>query len=127
MAPVVLADCPKQDEKPAHVGTWARRDGEGRIEFVDKEMMKIAPHGDPAIISIHCKYTLDKDGLVKAQVTDFEGKEEFKEQIKKLLPAGSKFQFTLSVDKTKATIENLEGEEADRLKTHLEGKYDWKN
>lgn len=115
------------DDKPAHVGTWAKQDGETRIEFVDKEVMKISPHGDPAVIAIVCKYTLDKAGLVKAEISDFEGRNDFKEQVKQIVPVGSKFEFTLTVDKTSASVDNITGDNAERLKGHMEGKYDWKN
>src|SRR6266851_4248986 len=48
--------------KPALSGVWAKKGGEMKIEFGDKGMLKLLPHGDKAGIVILCKYTLEKDG-----------------------------------------------------------------
>jgi hypothetical protein len=52
-------------EKPAVSGTWAKKDGQLKIEFVDKEVVKFYPHGDNEFVVV-CKYSINKDGSVKA-------------------------------------------------------------
>src|SRR5262245_36314721 len=42
----------QKGNKPALSGTWGKKDGELKIEFADKDVMKIAPHGDSAVIAI---------------------------------------------------------------------------
>src|SRR5262245_39822860 len=76
----------KKGDKPALSGTWGKKDGEPKIEFADKGVVKIAPHGDGAVIAIVCDYTVEKEGLVKAKVTGFEGKEEVTKRVAEKVP-----------------------------------------
>ncbi len=114
------------DDKKALTGTWAKKDAEVKIEFVDKETLKIAPHGDAAIFSIECSYTIDKDGIVKAKITGIEGKEEVKKKAKGSLPVGFKFSFKWKVKDGTAKLEEVEGKDTERFKTHLEGDFEKK-
>src|SRR5262245_52470460 len=68
----------KKEDRPAPSGTWTMKGGEAKIEFLDKKGLKIAPHGDKVEIVIACDYTVDKDGVIKAKITGFEGKDEVK-------------------------------------------------
>jgi hypothetical protein len=125
LAPLVAAD-DKKDEKPALAGTWKKAEGEMVIEFVDKETLKVRPHGDKADIAIECSYSVGKGGVVKAKITGHEGKDEFKKKLKEVAAVDTEFTFKWAVDGDKVTIEEVDGKNADGLKTHLEGKYEKK-
>ena len=64
----------KKDDKPALKGVWALKDSELKLEFSDKDVLKISPHGKDEVFLVVCKYTLEKEGLVKAKITGLEGK-----------------------------------------------------
>jgi RNA polymerase sigma factor (sigma-70 family) len=113
-------------DKPALSGTWAKKDAEPKIEFADKETLKVAPHGKDDVFLVLCSYTVEKDGLVKAKVTGFEGKEEAKQKAKEHLPIGTEFRFKWTVKGDTATLGDLEGKDVDPLKMHLEGDYEKK-
>src|SRR5262245_23936774 len=83
----------KKGDKPALSGTWGKKDGEPKIEFAGKGVMKIAPHGDSAVIAVVCDYTVEKEGLVKAKITGFEGEVEVKKHVAEKLPVGTEFSF----------------------------------
>src|SRR5206468_3880423 len=108
----------------ALVGVWVQKDGEMKIEFADKDVMKLFPHGDNEVIIIVCSYALEKDQLVKAKITDLEGKA--KEKAKELLAPGLKFSFTWQVKNDTATLADVKSKDVELLKSHLEGKYEQK-
>jgi hypothetical protein len=110
-------------DKPTLSGVWAMKGGEMKMEFADKNVLKMAPHGDNKVITIICEYTAEKEGLVKAKVTDFEGKDEAKKAVKELLPVGSEFSFKWKVSDDTAKLEDIKGEKVEALKSHLEGEY----
>jgi hypothetical protein len=114
----------KKGDKPALSGTWGKKDGELKIEFADKGVLKIVPHGDPAVIVIVCDYTAEKEGLVKAKITGFEGKEEAKKKVQEHLPVGFKFTFNWKAKGDAATLDNLTGDDVAMLKSHLEGDFE---
>jgi hypothetical protein len=116
----------KKADKTALSGVWVLQGGQPKIEFADKGVMKIAPHGDPEVIVLIFEYTVDKDGVVKAKLTELEGKEEIKEKAKGSLPMGLKFSFKWRVKDDIATLDEVKGENAERFKSHLEGKYEKK-
>jgi len=120
------ASADDKKDKPALSGTWALKGGEAKIEFADKNVVKFAPHGDSKVIAVICEYTVDKEGLVKAKVTDFEGKDEAKEKVKDLLPVGTEFTFKWKVKDDAAKLEDLKGEKIEALKSHMEGEYSQK-
>ncbi len=121
------ADDRKGDkDQAAPSGVWARADGQTKLEFADKETLKIFPHGDNAAIALVCRYTTGKDGLVKAKVTDFEGSDEVKDKLKNILPAGTEFRFKWQTKGDSATLEDVQADRIDALKPHLEGKYEKK-
>src|SRR5262249_7071169 len=100
----VAADDKKDDkDKPALSGVWVKKDGVLKIEFADKDVMKIYPHGDNEVIVVVCKYTSDKSGLVKTEITELEGKEEAKEKAKGVVPVGLKFNFQWKAEGDTAT------------------------
>jgi hypothetical protein len=114
------ADDKKDAKGPA--GTWAKKDGELRLEFADKETLRLRPHGDDFGFTIVCSYTA-KDETVKVKIADLEGKAEILEKAKQVLPVGKEFSFTWTVKDGGATLTDLKGENIDGLKAHLEGEY----
>jgi hypothetical protein len=118
-----LADDKKDKDKPALSGVWELKGGETKIEFTGKKVVKIAPHGDSAIIALVCEYSVEKDGVVKAKITEFEGKDEAKEHVKGILPVGTEFSFKWKVKDDTAKLADLKCEKVEQLKSHLEGDY----
>jgi hypothetical protein len=122
-APQCFAD---DKEKPALSGKWSRKEGHMRIEFTGKDAVTLYPHRDKADIAIVCKLAIDKEGVVKVKITEFEGKDEIKEQIKRRYPVGFEFQFTWKAKGDTALLDNVDGKDAEGLKSHLEGEYEKK-
>ena len=60
----------REEEQPAPSGTWGKKDAELKIEFVDKNVLKIIPHADSTILVIVCEYTVEKGGVIWACVPD---------------------------------------------------------
>ena len=60
-----------------------------KIAFSGKDVLKLHPHGDNPVISIVCQYTADKKGLVKAKITEYQGKDDAKAKLQEKLPLGS--------------------------------------
>jgi|GEM_PF-1186206 len=119
------ADDKKDDkDKPSLSGVWTRKEHQLKIEFADKEVMKISPHGKDEVILVVCKYTLDKNGLVKAKVTELEGKE--KDKAKDHVPVDLEFSFKWQVKNDTATLADVSGDNVEALKQHLEGDYEQK-
>jgi hypothetical protein len=104
-------------------GVWELKGGELKIEFADKNAIKIIPHGDSDIIVVLCEYTLDKEGLVKVKITGFQGRDEAKEAAKSKLPVGTQFSFKWRVKDDSAKLDDVRGDQAEHLKAHLEGEY----
>ena len=129
---LVLAGMPaaagdKKADKSALSGTWSQKGAELKLEFAEKCVLKIAPHGDSAVIAIVCKYTVEKQGRVNASITGFEGnKEEAKKKIGELLPIGTKFSFTWTAKEGVARLAEVKGDNADLLKNHLVGEFEQK-
>jgi len=121
------ADDKKEDKaKPALKGTWAMKGGEMKMEFADKSVLKLFPHGDSVAMVLVCRYTAEKGDVVKAKVTGFEGEQEFTDKLKQLVPAGTEFQFKYRVKADTAKLEGVTGDKAERLQGHLEGEYERK-
>jgi peroxiredoxin len=123
-------DEPPADDKKgdfALAGTWGRKGGALKIEFDDKGVMKIAPHGDKTAVAITCDYTCEKGGVVKAKVTGFEATGRQKKQIERLLPAGTKFAFKWTVKADGAKLDGLTGDKVEVLRHLLEGDFEQKS
>lgn len=114
------------DDKKPLTGTWALKGGETKIEFVDKENLKVMPHGDANVIALVCSYTVDKNGVVKAKLTELQGKEEVREKAKGHLPVGLEFSFKWQVKNDTARLDDLKGDKVEPFKSHLEGDYEKK-
>jgi hypothetical protein len=121
----VVADDKKDDkDKPALSGVWMLKGGEMKIEFCDKDILKLFPHGDSDVIVVVCSYSAEKGKSVQAKITDLEGKG--KEKAQEFIPIGLEFSFTWQVKDGVATLDNMKGKNVDALKSHLEGKYEKK-
>jgi hypothetical protein len=121
-----LAASADEKKDQALSGVWALKGGELKIEFADKNAIKIFPHGDSDVIVLLCEYSLDKEGRVKAKITGFEGKDEAKEAAKNNLPLGTQFSFKWKVKDDSAMLDDVKGDQAEHLKAHLEGEYSQK-
>lgn len=110
-------------DNPALSGNWVQKDGEPKIEFADKNVLKLCPHGDSAIIAVVCKYTVDKAGLIEAKITEIEGNEDAKQWAREMLPPGTPFSFKWTVKDDTARLEDLKGEQVEHMKSRLEGEY----
>jgi hypothetical protein len=123
---VACAGLAAADEKkgpPAPTGSWVKKDGHLRIDFPDKGMMKVFPHGEKDTFAVVCSYTVAKDGTIQAKITDLEGKDEVKEKAKTFLPVGLEFRFAWKVKDESATLEDVQGKDVDALKSHMEGEF----
>jgi hypothetical protein len=109
------------DDKATPAGAWVRKEGELKLEF-DKGVLKISPHGDKVSFTVVCGYAA-KDGVVKAKVTGLEGKAEVTEKAKDHVPVGTEFSFRWKAEGGSATLDDVKGDKADVLKSHLEGEY----
>jgi hypothetical protein len=119
------ADDKKDDkDKPALSGSWLKKEGELRLDFADKGVLKISPHNKDDVILILCEYTRAKDGRVKVKVTGLEG--SAKDKVEGHVPVGLEFSFTWQVKDDAATVDDVKGEKIDVFKSHMEGKYEQK-
>ncbi len=123
--PALVAD--DKADKAGPSGAWARKDGMQALEFADKDILKLFPHGKDAGIVIACSYSVDKEGLIKAKITELQAKDEVKAKLKELVPVGYEFSFHWKAKDDKATLGEIKGENAEHLKAHLEGEYEKKN
>jgi hypothetical protein len=111
----------KKDAKPTLSGVWAQKGGL-KITF-EKDVMRVSPHGDNEVVILVLKYTVEKDGLVKAKLTDVEATEEIKAKVKETVPENLEFTFKWQVRGGMAMLEDVSGEKADAVKARLEGEY----
>jgi hypothetical protein len=112
------------DNKAIPAGVWMQAGGEVKLEFAAQDVLKFYPHGDPEVITIVCSYTRGKDARVSVKVTELQGK--VADKAKDVIPVGLEFSFTWQAKDAAATLGDFKGEKADRLKSHLEGKYEKK-
>jgi hypothetical protein len=117
------ASADDKKDKPALSGVWMLKEGETKIEFSDKNVVKISPHGDNKVIVVICEYAAEKEGRVKAKVTDVEGTDEAKKLVKEMLPVGTEFSFKWKVTDDTAKLDDMKGDKVEVLKSHLEGEY----
>src|SRR5438132_4647995 len=80
VAPWVRAEDKKAALPP---GVWGLQGGEMKLEFADKNVLKLYPHGSAEVVSVVCAYTV-KDGRVKAKITELEG--TARDKVQQVLP-----------------------------------------
>lgn len=118
------ADDKKDDKKPALSGTWTREANglDLKIDFAGKDTFKISAFADQNGVIATCKYTADKDGLVKAKVTKVEVKGDFQNK-----PAvGLELSFKWKAKGDIATLDDLTGDGLENAKPVVEGEYERK-
>lgn len=111
----------KKDDKPALSGKWVREANglDITVEFVDKDTAKMSAMADQNGVTVTCKYTAGKDGVVKAKVTKVEFKGDFKNGPKE----GLAFTFKWKVKGDTAALDDLDGEGLEDAKPVVEGEY----
>jgi len=130
LAGVAVTADDKKGDKPALTGTWGKKDAELKIEFPDKDVMKVFLHGDnnpDKLIAVVCEYTVEKGGRVKAKVSGFEGKDDIKKAVGEKLPVGLEFSFKWTAKGGAAKLDDLTGDKVREVfKTHMEGDFEKK-
>jgi hypothetical protein len=108
---------PKDKEKPT---VWTR-EAEG-IELtlqVSKDTLTLSAFRDDDGVTITCKITPDKDGTIKATVTEVVEKGSFPAKP----PKGFEFSFKWMVKENTGTLSDLMGDGLDDARGVLEGEY----
>lgn len=117
----LIAPAPADDKKDAPLGPSWERESSGidlKFEFGKDTMKMTVFNGENGAI-ITCKTTTDKDGVIKATVTEAVEKGTFPPTPKK----GFEFSFKWKADGDKATLSDLKGEGLDDAKALIEGEY----
>jgi hypothetical protein len=113
----------EKKEKPLS-GTYTRKAGDLDLKMVWKKDNIMEYHvtiGDAGCV-MTSKYTKEKDGTYKCEVTEFEKKGDFPAQKDK----GYKFTFKLEVKDKKVVLSDLTGDDiANEQKQAVEGEYDF--
>ena len=112
-----------EDKKdaPKLAGTWVREaDGiELAFQFVGDDVVKVSvTAGDNGIVST-CKYTVGKDGVISAKITDVKEKGTFPSKP----PVGLEFKCKFTIAGKTAKLTDFESEKAEGAKDVLEGEY----
>jgi hypothetical protein len=110
-------------DNPTLSGTWEKKDAEPKLEFTAEGKLTISPHGDNLDFQIECSYEVTKEGLVKAKITRLTGREDVIEKAKGAVPVGLEFRFQWKVQEDAATLDALEGNDVEHVKSRLEGGY----
>jgi hypothetical protein len=110
-------------DRSAPSGIWVLKGGEAKIEFADKNVMKVFPHGENKAIIVVCQCT-EKDKRLHAKITELDG--EKKAQAQAIIPVGLEFSFTWQAQGDSATLRDMKGTNIEQLRSHLEGQYERK-
>lgn len=113
-----IADDKKDEKDKAPV--WERESNGIDLKFeFGKDTLKLTAFNGENGAIITCKTTTDKDGVVKATVTEAVEKGNFPPTPKK----GFEFSFKWKADGDTATLSDLKGEGLDEAKGLIEGEY----
>ena len=113
-AGVLAADDKKDDKKPDTKDY-------GKL-IVGKDAFKISAFAEDSGVIATCKYTADKDGLVKAKITKVAVKGDFQNKP----PEGLEFTFKWKAKGDTATLDDLTGDGLENAKPVVEGEYERK-
>ena len=114
-----LAADDKKDPKEKYV-SWERESNGFDLKFdFGKDKLKLNVFNGENGVIVTCKTTIDKNGLVKATVTEVEEKGTFPQKPKK----GLEFSFVWKIEGDKATLSDLMGEGVEEAKPLAEGEY----
>jgi hypothetical protein len=107
-------------DKPALSGIWTREANglDLKFEFA-KETFKVSAFAGDNGVTVTCKYTVEKDGTVKAKITKVEEKGMFQAKP----PEGLEFSFKWKVKDNTASLDGLKGDGLEEAKAVLEGEY----
>lgn len=107
-------------DKVTHSGTWTREANglDLKIEF-SKETFKFTLSSGENGVTATCKYTVEKDGTVKATITKVEEKGSFPSKP----PDGLEFSFKWKVKGDTAALDDLKGPDLAEAKAIVEGDY----
>lgn len=111
----------KKAEKPALKGTWTKETNGIVVDIKfgkDGEVAFVATAGENGV-TVNCKYTVEKDGTIKAKVTGTEEKGSFPMRPKD----GAEFSFKVKIDGKKATVSDFESKDLEGAKDAVEGEY----
>lgn len=111
----------KKAEKPVLKGTWTKETNGIVVDVKfgkDGEVAFIASAGENGV-TVNCKYTLEKDGTLKAKVTGTEEKGSFPQKPKD----GTEFSFKFKIDGKSAKLTDFESKEIGDAKDAIEGEY----
>ena len=101
-------------------GTWTREANGLDLKFVfTKDTFKVSAFGGDNGVTATCKYTVEKDGTVKATITKVEEKGNFPSKP----PEGLEFSFKWKVKGDTATLDDLKGQDLADAKAIIEGEY----
>jgi hypothetical protein len=118
--PATAQDKKEKDKDKAPIGTWVRESNGVDLKFeFDKDTLKgTVLAGDNGFVA-KCKITVEKDGIVKAKITEVEEKGMFPGLPK----VGVEFSFKWKVTGDKAELSDLKGDEVEAAKAIVEGEY----
>jgi hypothetical protein len=101
-------------------GTWTREANGLDLKLVfTKDTFKFSVFGGDNGVTATCKYTVEKDGTVKATVTKVEEKGNFPSKP----PDGLEFSFKWKVKGDTAALDDLKGPDLADAKAIVEGDY----
>src|SRR5262245_57575700 len=107
-------------DTPAPSGTWTREANGLDLKFVfEKETFKVSAFAGDNGVTVTCKYTVEKDGRVKAKITKVEEKGTFQAKP----PEGLEFSFKWKAKDKTANLDELKGDGLEEAKPILEGDY----
>jgi hypothetical protein len=117
IGPVAADD--KKDSKEKYV-SWEREANGFDLKFdFGKDKLKLNVFNGENGVIVTCKMSMDKNGLVKATVTEVEEKGNFPQKPK----IGLEFSFKWKVEGDTGTLSDLMGEGVEEAKPLAEGEY----
>jgi hypothetical protein len=119
-APAAAQDKKDKEKDTAPTGTWVRESNgvDLKFEFGKDTLKGTVLAGDNGFVA-KCKITVEKDGTVKAKITEVEEKGMFPGLPK----VGVEFSFKWKVTGDKAELSDLKGDDVEDAKGIVEGEY----
>lgn len=104
-------------------GTWTRETEGFNLRFTfKKDELTILAKTDEASVTVKCKLEINKEGVIKATVTEASPKGDFPEVPK----ADSEMQFKFKIDGKKAKLSEFTAKDLEHAKPIVEGEYESK-
>ncbi len=121
VAGLAVAADEKKDDKAVLKGTWTKEVNGVTIELKfpkDGELVVAAAAGDNGV-TVDCKYTVEKDGTIKATVKGTKETGSFPQKPKD----GAEFSFKIKIDGKTAKLSNFESKDLEGANEVMEGEY----